>query len=303
MWLFFWFTHKGTRAVSSRLPKCKREDAFTPVEIGVKWLRRIMDRQVNGPRAGSETRIIARPRKLRPHPQLPLYIALGTLLTAVCGFGGLTFARHVLKVPDLSLRSLNEARAGISIYDRNDRFICTVHEQRDIDPVALSKVSMNMRNALLAVEDHKFYEHHGVDLGSIVRASCANWKAGKIVEGASTLTQQLAKNLCLDKNDRTYKRKLCEAILAYDLETKYSKNKILETYLNEVYYGGGAHGVERAASHYFNKHASHLTLSESAYLAGLVQSPSAMGAPANRNLALKRRDEVLDKMALYNFVT
>ncbi len=198
------------------------------------------------------------------------------LLTTVCVTGAIAISRQVLKVPDLSLKTLNETRAGISVYDRFDRFICTVHESRDIEPVPLSKVSMNMRNALLAVEDHKFYEHGGVDPASIARAFYANWKAGKIVEGASTLTQQLAKNLCLDKSDRTYKRKLCEAFLAYDLETKYSKNKILETYLNEVYYGGGVHGVERAASHYFNKHASELTLTESAFLAGLVQSPSAM---------------------------
>ena len=235
---------------------------------------------------------------------LPLYIALGSLLLAtLCVNGALAVSRQVLAVPDLTLKTLSESSAGISIYDRYDRLICTVHEGRDTDPVPLSKVSMSMRNALLAVEDHKFYEHGGVDPASIARAFCANWKAGKIVEGASTLTQQLAKNLCLDKNDRSYKRKLREAILAFDLESKYSKNKILETYLNEVYYGGGVHGVERAASHYFNKHASELNLTESAFLAGLVQSPSAMGAPSNRHMAFKRRDEVLEKMGTYNFIT
>lgn len=233
----------------------------------------------------------------------PILLALCAFsLTVIVSVGALAVTRNVLAVPDVKLSTLDEARAGLSIYDRFDRFICTVHEKRDTEPVPLSKVSMNMRNAILAIEDHKFYEHKGIDPTSIARALYNNWKAGRIVEGASTLTQQLAKNLFLDKNDRSYKRKLSEAFLAYDLESRYSKNKILESYLNEVYYGNGVHGIERAASHYFNKHASHLSLSESAFLAGLVQSPTSMGLPENRSKALARRDEVLNKMAEYKFV-
>lgn len=233
----------------------------------------------------------------------PILLALCALsLTVMLAVSAMAVTRNVLAVPDVKLSTLDESRAGLSIYDRYDRFICTVHEKRDTEPVPLSKVSMNMRNAILAIEDHKFYEHKGIDPTSIARAFYNNCKAGRIVEGASTLTQQLAKNLFLDKNDRSYRRKLSEAFLAYDLESRYSKNKILESYLNEVYYGNGVHGIERAASHYFNKHASQLSLSESAFLAGLVQSPTSMGLPENRSKALARRDEVLNKMAEYKFV-
>ncbi|MGH9553562.1 MAG: transglycosylase domain-containing protein, partial [Terriglobales bacterium] len=135
------------------------------------------------------------------------------------------------------------------------------------------------------------------------RAALVNYKQHRTVQGASTITQQLARNLYLDKNDRSFKRKAREAFISWDMEDKYSKPKILESYLNEVYFGGGVHGIERAAEHYFNKHASQLSIGESAYLAGLIRCPSTLGSEANRQTAIARRDVIINQMAEYGFIS
>ena len=128
-------------------------------------------------------------------------------------------------------------------------------------------------NAVLATEDRRFYHHFGVDPLGLARATIANVKAGTVVEGGSTISQQLAKNLFLS-SERTLARKAQEVILALWLETKFSKSELLELYLNRVYFGGGAYGVEAAARRYFAKSARHVTLSEAALLAGLLKAPS-----------------------------
>ncbi len=160
-----------------------------------------------------------------------------------------------------------------------------------------------MRDALVSAEDHHFYEHHGIDFIGVARAFKRNREAGRIVEGGSTITQQLVRNLYLDKNDRSYTRKIKEVFLSFDAENRFSKAKIMETYLNEIYCGSGVYGIERAANNYFSKHASQLNVGESAFIAGLIKSPSVYGNPANQELAIKRQHEVLDKMAEYGYIS
>ena len=207
-----------------------------------------------------------------------------------------------LGIAESKLPTLNETRSGITLYDRDDHFLCTLHDLQDRQPVPLEKVSVNMRNAVISAEDHNFYNHFGIDPKGVVRALRSNYKAGHVVQGGSTITQQLVRNLYLDKNDRSLKRKVKEAILAFEVDHNYSKAKILETYLNVVYFGGGVYGVERASQHYFNKHARYLSIPESAFLAGLICSPSVLGAPQNREMGLKRQEVVLDKMAEYGYI-
>jgi len=136
-----------------------------------------------------------------------------------------------------------------------------------------------------------------------LRAMMVNAQAGRVVEGGSTITQQLVKNLFFTQAGRTYNRKLKEAILAFELEQRYSKEKILELYLNQIYFGSNAYGIERAAARYFNKTALKLNLAESAFLAGVVKAPSELGTPHNRGQAIARQHEVLDRMVEYGYVT
>jgi penicillin-binding protein 1A len=198
---------------------------------------------------------------------------------------------------------LEETSKGVVVYDHKDRYICTVYKDKDKEPVPLNKVSRSMLDAILAAEDNNFYKHPGVDPFAIVRAISRNVQAGKVVEGASTITQQLARNLYLDPADRSLNRKVYEAYLAMQIESRYPKERILELYLNEVYFGRGAYGIERAASNYFNKRASQLTTAESAFLAGIVRSPSLLANPDNKAEAIARRNNVLDQMVSRQMLT
>lgn len=219
------------------------------------------------------------------------------------GYGGASVWRQLADLPDITLVERYEPIEAIQILDRNDHQICTVEGDEDRRVIPINQVSAQMQQAILAAEDHHFYEHHGVNLSSIARAMLANLMAHKVVEGASTITQQLVKNLFFPEAQRTYDRKLKEAFMAYELERRYAKDKILEMYLNQVYFGNNAYGIERAASRYFDKNATGLSLGESAFLAGLVKAPSELGAPANRRVAIARQREILDKMVEYGYIT
>ena len=139
----------------------------------------------------------------------------------------------------------------------------------------------NVPRAVIAVEDRRFYDHGGVDVFGLARAMLANIRAGRIVQGGSTITQQLAKNLFL-KPDRTLRRKVREVLLAFWLERKFTKDQILTLYLNRVYFGAGTYGVDAAARRYFGKPAKDLTLYEGAVLAGLLKAPSRYNPTRNR---------------------
>ncbi len=163
------------------------------------------------------------------------------------------------------------------------------------EPVPLETIPRLLRAALVATEDRKFYKHSGVDLKGIARAIIKDIKAGKFVEGASTITQQLSKTLFLTPR-KTLVRKIKEAILAFQLERRYTKDEILGLYLNQVYFGSGAYGVESAAKLFFGKSVKDLSLAECALVAGMPKSPSRYSPLVNPDLAIKRRNIVLRQM-------
>ena len=169
------------------------------------------------------------------------------------------------------------------------------------EPLPLKEMPNYVSKAFVAIEDRRFYEHYGVDPFGMGRAFVANVLHRAVAQGGSTITQQLAKNLFLTQ-ERTITRKLQEVLLALWLERKFSKTQILEMYLNRVYFGSGAYGIEQASQRYFGKSARHITLAEAALLAGLVKSPSRLAPTRNFNGAEKRAQVVLSAMAELRFI-
>lgn len=188
--------------------------------------------------------------------------------------------------------------ASSHIYDIKGREITSIHAEENRVPVKLSSVPKELQDAFVCIEDHRFDEHFGVDPWGILRAAVANILGGAVREGGSTITQQLAKNAYLTQ-ERTLQRKIQEIFLAVKLERKYTKDEILEMYLNQIYFGQGAYGVEAAALTYFGKPASQLTLNECAMLAGVPKSPnyySPFHREGNTWPAQERMMMVLDAM-------
>ncbi len=210
---------------------------------------------------------------------------------------------HLARVPNISLLENYHPGATISIYDINDKLICVFPEREKRELVSLKNISNNLVLSVLAQEDHYFYEHHGVSAEGVLRAALANITARKQVQGGSTLTQQLVKNVFFPDEDRTIPLKLAEGLVASQIENRYSKEKILELYLNQIYFGQGAYGAEQAAKTYFAKSAKQLTIGESAFLAGLIKSPSVLGEPSHRTQALKQQKSVVRKLVDYGFIT
>ena len=165
------------------------------------------------------------------------------------------------------------------------------------EPVKLTEMPFFLREALIVTEDRKFYQHPGIDIKGIFRAAIKDIVALKFVEGASTITQQLAKTLFLT-NKKTLYRKIREVALAFQLERRYTKDEILELYLNQVYFGSGAHGAASAARVFFDKSVKDLTLAESALIAGMPKAPSVYSPFVNRGLAIKRKNIVLRQMLI-----
>ncbi|MGP1574200.1 transglycosylase domain-containing protein [Selenomonas sp.] len=191
--------------------------------------------------------------------------------------------------------------ASSHIYDINGNEIANVHAAENREPVKLSQIPQNLQNAFVAVEDNRFYEHMGIDPRGILRAVYANVTGRMISEGGSTITQQLAKNAYLTQ-DRTIKRKIQEVFLALQIERQYTKQEILELYLNQIYFGQGAYGVQAAAQTYFGKNVEELDLNECAMLAGIPKSPNYYSPFNNFNAAQERKGIVLDQMEKYGYI-
>ncbi len=168
--------------------------------------------------------------------------------------------------------------------------------------IPIDGIPQSLINAIVAVEDSRFFEHPGLDVVGIFRAAWTNLKSGGKVQGASTITQQLARTLFLSR-ERTYKRKIRELILAFKMELILSKEKILEMYLNQIYFGHGAYGVGSASQTYFSKDLSDITLSEAAILAGLPKAPNTYSPYRNPELAKNRQEHVLGRMVQTNFIS
>ena len=175
-------------------------------------------------------------------------------------------------------------------------------EGRNRQKVTWREISPWIPKATVAIEDRRYWQHGGIDPIGISRAFWADVTQGKVVQGGSTITQQLVRNLYISR-ERTFTRKLREACLAVKLADKWSRRKILTTYLNQIYYGGQAYGVEAAAQTYFSKPAKKLTLAQAALLAGLPQAPSTYDPIARPATAMRRRDEVLRAMLDAGYLT
>ncbi|HEX2216426.1 MAG TPA: PBP1A family penicillin-binding protein [Xanthobacteraceae bacterium] len=225
------------------------------------------------------------------------WAAVLMLWAGIAGIGLLIYiAAHL---PPIQSLQVPKRPPSVHIVDVNGAAMITRGEMGA--PIPLREMPKYLPSAFLAIEDRRFYEHSGVDFIGIARAASANILRGGVAQGGSTITQQLAKNLFLTQ-ERTFKRKLQELFLAFWLEHKFTKAQILELYINRVYFGAGAYGIEAAAQRYFAKSARHLTLSEAALLAGLVKSPSRLAPTRNPQGAQKRAQVVLAAMVEAEFI-
>ena len=175
--------------------------------------------------------------------------------------------------------------------------------RNDKNFVKISDLSTDLINATIAVEDHRFKKHGAVDMISLGRAIVSNIKAGEPVEGGSTITQQVAKNLYFITEKDNVSRKIAELILSYELEKNYSKDEIFELYVNTIYYGNGYYGIREASNGYLDKEPKDLTLDEATMLAGIPNAPSVYAPTANMDLCKNRQGKVIRSMVKYGYIT
>jgi 1A family penicillin-binding protein len=223
---------------------------------------------------------------------LSLLLGAGAAMAALWAF---TILPRTL--PSVTALETFQPLVGTKVYDDNDELITEMHVERRIF-VPLAHIPQALRDAVIATEDKRFYYHWGIDPIGIARAVAQNYRRGRIVEGGSTITQQLTKVLFLTP-DKSLERKLKEAVLALELERRYPKDRILEMYLNQVYFGHGAYGVEAAARTYYGKSVSELNVREAALLAGLPRAPTTYSPFEHGEAARRRRDVVLRRLVEY----
>lgn len=264
-----------------------------------------------GPRRANAHAPRRRPRKRRKPSRLKLALANHPLLykgIRLCLLSliwgtivlGAAIVYFISQVPDPIIAALDDRPPNVTVLAADG----TVLAERGLrrGHVRLDSLPPYLVQAVLATEDRRFYRHFGIDPLGLVRASFRNATAGTVVEGGSTITQQLAKNLFLSPK-RTMARKLEEVIYAIWLEQRFTKDEILELYINRVYFGGGTYGVEAASQHYFGKPARDVTLPQAALLAGLLKAPSKYTPTRSVKLAASRVDEVLDNMVEARFLS
>lgn len=244
----------------------------------------------------SSTRPRARRQKTRRSLWLGFIIVLIIILGAGCGFIGAT----INNLPDVDQSHRPEASS--QVFDIKGRLIATIHAEQNRLPVPIDQVPQTLQDAFIAAEDVRFYDHYGIDPRGILRALWANISSQGVAQGGSTITQQLARNAFLTQ-ERTLNRKAQEAVLALEIEREYSKREILEMYMNQIYFGQGAYGIQTASHVYFGKDVSDLTLAQAAMLAGLPQSPNYYSPLTNLEAAKARQRTVLNQMAKYGFIT
>ena len=256
------------------------------------------------PQRGSQPEVVVRRRprgRKRRQPLLvPLCAVLGLLTAAVVAGGASVYAFG----SSCDLSALREVHIGQNtfVYAADGSLLGSIPAERNRQVIPLRRVSQWMPKATVAIEDRRFYSHGGIDPQGIARAVWVDARARKAVQGGSTITQQLVRNLYIS-NERTLQRKLKEACLAIKLNDAWSKKRILETYLNQVYYGNLAYGIEAASPTYFSKPARSLNLRQAALLAGLTQAPSAYDPFAEPAKALSRRNAVLRAMREEGMIT
>ena len=223
------------------------------------------------------------------------------LLPAIFGAGFGYALVNYLEIPDVKQLETYRPKSSTRLYSDDGTLFSELFVEKRI-PIPITEMPKHLMLAFIAIEDVRFYKHFGVDFRGIARAAYKNIIHRGITEGASTITQQLARNLYLT-HQKSFKRKIEEAVLAIQIERSYSKDEILNMYLNLIYLGEGAHGVEAAAYTYFHKKAKELTLQESATLAALTKSPSRLSPFKNQAKAVERRNIVLKKMYQADFIS
>ncbi|ARK24098.1 penicillin-binding protein [Sporosarcina sp. P37] len=242
-------------------------------------------------------------RKKMPKKKISLkkkiirFACIGVLLAVLCV---LLMLNVFITFSDVSKLEEPAPRSTV-IYDPDGEVIRKVSNST-IEGVLIDQIPNALVEAVIAVEDQRFYKHHGINYFRMGRALLENAFKGKIVSGGSTITQQLAKNVFLTQ-ERTYSRKFKELILAKKIERVYSKEEIMERYLNQIYFGDGAWGVQRAAQTYFGKDVSELTLNESATIAGLIKAPSYLAPTENMEKSVNRRNLVLSLMLREQYIS
>ena len=259
-------------------------------------------------------RVRTRPRKAKRSPNVLRYIqdvgqvSATTLLTitmlgsSVVAGGLVGLALSFRNLPDVRvLRNYIPSETSY-VYDVKGTLLDSVHDEANREVVDLNEISPELKRAVLAIEDSYYYSHSGINPSGIARAFLANVGAGRTVQGGSTVTMQLVKNLFLTP-ERTISRKLVEVVLAMRIEQIFEKNEIFELYLNQVYWGHNTYGVETAAQSYFNKSAKDLTLAESAMMAGLIQAPESFSPFLDYEEAKLRQAIVLKRMRDLNWIT
>lgn len=228
------------------------------------------------------------------------FVLLGLLFGLLIGFQAVAaIMRDLPRLEEDNFLALGQTSR---IYAADGSLLAEIYDSENRTVVPLDAIPLHLRQATIAIEDERFYEHGGVDYEAIGRAIVTDISQGALAEGGSTITQQLIKNVYMS-GERSFTRKFVEAILATELEEKVSKDVILERYLNTIYYGEGAYGVEAAAQTYFGKTAAQLDLSEAALLAGLPMSPSVFSPRQNLQMAVDRRNVALQKMVDLGYIT
>lgn len=236
--------------------------------------------------------------------QTVLAILSAMLFAMILAFS-IVFTYKTVKIanelPDAELLKAHKPDQTTLIYDINNKLVANIHGDEDRVAITLDKVSPYLQRSVIAIEDNRFYHHKGIDLVGTIRAGVNNF-SGDSVQGGSTLTQQLVKNSFLSP-ERSFKRKFIEAILAIRVEKNFEKDKILEMYLNQIYWGNLAYGAEKASRRYFKKPASDLNLAEAALLAGLIKAPEGYSPYRNLKGAKQRQKLVLERMEYYGYIT
>jgi penicillin-binding protein 1A len=237
-------------------------------------------------------------------------VIVGTQLLFVFAFAGIiVYAFQIIQsylddLPGLEDYSLSETALTSKIYDNEGTLIATFHGEENREIVSYEQIPRNLIDAVISIEDERFYQHKGFDIEGIIRSAIINLAAGEVEQGATTITQGYVKNVFIpeEKYEITIERKIKEAVLAYKLEQVYSKEEILEMYLNTVYFGESAYGVQAAARTYFNKDVGYLNLPECAMIAGLLKS-YLFSPYIDEKAALERRNTVLYKMFELGYIS
>ena len=226
-----------------------------------------------------------------------------TMLASSVVAGGLVgLAISFRNLPDVRILQTYSPTETTHIYDINGKPLASIHDEANRDVVPLDQISPNLKRAVLAIEDSNFFTHKGINPGGIARAFMVNLEKGRTVEGGSTMTMQLVKNLFLSPQSK-FSRKVAEAVMSIRLEQILNKDQILQLYLNQIYLGHNLYGVETASRSYFNKSANNLTLSEAAMLAGLISAPEEYSPFVNYKLAKERQEIVLSRMKDLKWIT